>query len=407
MFYDLQFGFRKQHSTNHALIDIVENIRQKLDAKTFSCGVFIDLEKAFDTVNHEILLQKLYFYGIRGVGNSWFKSYLENRNQRVKLGGIFSSYHNVTCGVPQGSILGPLLFLIYINDMKDAVKHSIVHHFADDTNLLCSDMDENVLKRKMNEDLRLLFDWLCANRLSLNVDKTEFIVFRPPRTKLKNRFTLKLNRITLYESSKIKYLGLILDARLSWKYHIYEWRKKLNRAVGILYKMRKTNCSQSVLLSLYHSIFSSHLCYGICVYGLAEEQYTNIISLIQKKAIRIIANAAYNAHTAPIFRDLKLLNFSKIIKFSQSMLMWDFEKGALPNCFDNFFEKVNNVHGYNTRSSSKNKLSENTSVRTETHGKKLFRFIGPRLYNELVNLNLFESCKTKSQFNKKIKTSQT
>ena len=143
--------------------------------------------------------------------------------------------------------------------------------------------------------------------MPLNVEKTEFIIFRPPRIKLINRFTLKLNRITIYESTKIKYLGLILDPCLTWKHHIFELRKKLSRAVGILYKMKKINCSKSVLLSLYHSIFNSHLCYGICVHGLAEEQYTNMISLVQKKAIRIIANATFNAHTGPLFRDIKLL----------------------------------------------------------------------------------------------------
>ena len=183
VFSDLQFGFRKKHSTNHALLNIFENIKEKLDNKTFSCGVFIDLEKAFDTVNHKILVKKLEFYGIRGISNEWFCSYLSNRQQRVKLDGKKSSYLNISCGVPQGSILGPLLFLIYINDMKNSVKNSILHHFADDTNLLCSDTNEKLLERKMNEDLKLIYLWLCANRLSLNVDKTEFIVFRPPRKK--------------------------------------------------------------------------------------------------------------------------------------------------------------------------------------------------------------------------------
>ena len=131
------------------MLDIVENIREKLDNKTFSCGVFIDLEKAFDTVHHEILLQKLEFYGIRGICNQWFRSYLANREQRVTLDGKSSSYMRVTCGVPQGSILGPLLFLLYINDMKNSVEYSVLHHFADDTNLLCSDKCDKKLKKNL------------------------------------------------------------------------------------------------------------------------------------------------------------------------------------------------------------------------------------------------------------------
>ena len=196
--YDLQFGFRKQYSSNHALLSIVEGIREKLDNKTFSCGVFIDLEKAFDTVNHEILFKKLEHYGVRGVANQWFRSYLSSRTQRVKLDGVSSEFLNISCGVPQGSILGPLLFLIYINDMHRSVKYSLVHHFADDTNLLCSDKNPDLLKKKMNADLRLIFQWLCANRLSLNVTKTEFIIFKPPRSHLQNRFTLKLDGTTIF-----------------------------------------------------------------------------------------------------------------------------------------------------------------------------------------------------------------
>ena len=134
--------------------------------------------------------------------------------------------------------------------MHAAVKHSVVHHFADDTNLLCSDKNPKQLRKRMNEDLRSIFNWLCANRLSLNVGKTEFIIFKPKRKRLNERITLKLNGVTLYESSKIKYLGIIMDDRLTWKFHIFELRKKLNRSVGMIYKMRKF-CPDHVLLSLY------------------------------------------------------------------------------------------------------------------------------------------------------------
>ena len=221
LIYKFQFGFREKHSTTHALLSMVESIRSNLDNKMYSCGVFVDLEKAFDTVNHDILNKKLYYYGIRGTANDWFSSYLSNRKQFVTLGDTESKYLNISCGVPQGSILGPLLFLIYINDMHSALKKTLVHHFADDTNLLYSDKSVKNIKKIMNNELKLLFEWLCANRLSLNIDKTEFIIFRPfTKTNKHDKIILKLNGQSIHESNKIKYLGILLDPNLSWKIHI-------------------------------------------------------------------------------------------------------------------------------------------------------------------------------------------
>ena len=134
--YDLQFGFRQKFSASHALINFTENIRQALDEGYIGCGIFVDLQKAFDTVDHEILLSKLDYYGIRGISNNWFKSYLSNRKQFVSINGYDSGLAEIKCGVPQGSVLGPLLFLLYINDLNQAIKFCNVHHFADDTNLL-------------------------------------------------------------------------------------------------------------------------------------------------------------------------------------------------------------------------------------------------------------------------------
>ena len=165
---------------DHALIEITETIRQALDNKKYVCGVFVDLQKAFDTVNHDILISKLDHYGIRGTANNWFSSYLKNRSQFVSILGYESSTKPINHGVPQGSVLGPLLFLMYINDLQYAIKNSKVFHFADDTNLLnISDSPKN-LQKLVNADLKILYHWLLANKISLNCDKTEIIFFRKP-----------------------------------------------------------------------------------------------------------------------------------------------------------------------------------------------------------------------------------
>ena len=154
--------------------------------------------------------------------------------------------------------------------MQLAVKNSKVFQFADDTNLLCINTDLKELRNHVNADLAILFDWLCANRLSLNVDKTEFVIFRPPRSKRRDRITLNLNRRKIFESSKIKYLGAILDPNLSWKHHFFELRKKLNKAVGMIYKLRNLKCDVTVLKSIYYSLFHSQASYGLSAWGASD-----------------------------------------------------------------------------------------------------------------------------------------
>ena len=172
--YNLQFGFRQQYSTSRALINITENIRKTPDDGNIGCGVFADLQKTFDTVDHQILLAKLNHYGIRGVSNDWFKSYLSNRNQYVYINGFDSGPTAISCGLPQGSVLGPLLFLLYINDLNQAMKSCKVHHFADDTNLLCLSNSIKKLNKLVNTDLKHLLNWLNVNKISLNVKKLKW-----------------------------------------------------------------------------------------------------------------------------------------------------------------------------------------------------------------------------------------
>ena len=263
---ELQFGFRTKHSTSHALISITEKIREALDTGHFACGIFIDLQKAFDTVDHDILVSKLEYYGARGVAKQWFSSYLHNRRQFVTINGFESSLKTIRFGVPQGSVLGPLLFLIYINDFNHSVKNSMVHHFADDTNLLYANKSIKVLCKKVNYDLKGLTNWLNANRISLNISKTELIIFRSTRKSIDCEIKIKLNGKRLYPSTHINYLGVLLDEHLSWKPHINALVKKLNRSNSMLSKIRH-HVNKNTIRSIYFSIFSSHINYCCQVWG--------------------------------------------------------------------------------------------------------------------------------------------
>ena len=186
--------------------------------------------------------------------------------------------------------------------MHLAVEKSTIYHFADDTNLLFSCKSLKELRKTMNNDLKLLYDWLCANRLSLNTGKTEFIVFRPPRSSLSERITLSLNHTKLFESTKIKYLGLLLDNKLNWKIHVCEHSKKLNRSIGLISKI-KPFCTLRVLRSLYFSLFNSHLSYGLSVWGgNISDLLKNKLIILQNRILRIIFSSTHEnpVHCAEI-----------------------------------------------------------------------------------------------------------
>ena len=183
LIYKRQFGFRNNHSTNHALISLSENIKSNLDSGQFSAGIFIDLQKAFDTVNHEILCEKLLHYGFRGIPQKLLESFLANRKQYVSIKGYDSIQLDVTCGVPQGSTLGPLLFLIYINDFRYCFNKSTASHFADDTCIMYSNKKIKSLETILNTELKTAATWLKANRLSLNIKKSKFLLFHSKRKK--------------------------------------------------------------------------------------------------------------------------------------------------------------------------------------------------------------------------------
>ena len=241
-----------------------------MDENKFACAVFIDFQKAFDTVNHKILLQKLNYFGITGKIKEWLSSYLSNRKHFVSILGFESQPQEIEHGVPQGSVLGPLLFLLYINDLHRAIKFSKTYYFADDTNLLNINSSIFSIKSQLNRDLKSMNLWLLANKISLNATKTELIFFRKPSQK-RPLIKIKVNGVRIAPVKSLKYLGVFLDEFLTGNSHCTLLITKLSRAIGMIAKIRHfLHDNQKQLLSLYHSIFSSHMIYGCQTWGLND-----------------------------------------------------------------------------------------------------------------------------------------
>ena len=342
--YNLQFGFRKNHSTNHAILSIIDKIKDAIKNNNFAIGIFIDLQKAFDTVNHSILLKKLSHYGINNISNKWFESYLTDRQQFVSINGHSSEISVTKHGVPQGSVLGPLLFLIYINDLHICIKNSRTFHFADDTNLLFTPSHTNFL-RKLNIDLKSLNHWLMANKISLNASKTELIVFREPNTPLPN-LKIKLNGIKLIPKSQIKYLGLIMDEHLTFKPHIATLNAKLKRANNLL-AISRHYLTANLLKQIYYAQFHSHLSYGCQIWG-SNTANTSQISTLQNKAIRIMSFADRYANADNLYKDLKILKLNDLILSNNILFVHKSLNGNSPAYFKNYFEEYTPIHTYNT-----------------------------------------------------------
>ena len=256
-----QFGFRSGYSPNPTIVNLVESIKKYIDNDNYVCSVFTDLEKAFDAVDHQILLQKLYHYGIRGLAHNWFQSYLFNRQQFFFISGSSSELMSIKCGVPQGSTLGPLLFLLYINDLNSVFNKAITIHFANDTHLSYASKKLSTTESVMNCESKKSTEWLRSNKLSLNSGKSELVIFRSKTKKELDEITIKINKSKLSPVPNVNYLGVVLDEFLSWDVHVNKLCKKPAQTNDILFKLRYY-VPQKTCISVYFSLFDSVILYG-------------------------------------------------------------------------------------------------------------------------------------------------
>ena len=384
LFFDNQYGFRPLHSTESASLELVDRIFSLLDEDKIPFAIFMDLSKAFDTLNHDILLHKLTYYGVNHNQLSWFESYLSNRKQYVSFNNSKSSISQTQLGVPQGSILGPLLFLIYVNDAATVSPLFKCILYADDTTLIstfCSASPAQLLSDELNN----VFLWLCSNKLSLNVAKTKYMVFHSPNKPPPDFPDLYINESILERVNQFNFLGINFTSTLSWKNHQSQICKKLSRAVGIL-KRLKNMVPSTVLLNIYNSLFLSHISHSVLVWGHKSDR----IFKLQKKAIRLVFKCKYNAHTSAIFKRNKLLKFEDVYKNAAAKFYYKYSNNLLPTYFDNMFDDVPVTHNYNTR-----QLNPRPQMSRKKFTSFRIRFLIPKCIAELPP-NLTEKISTHS-----------
>ena len=384
-------------------MEITERIKESIDEGKFGCGIFIDLKKAFDTVNHKILLSKMEHYGIRGISLDWFQSYLAGRKQFVSVGGKNSELRDITCGVPQGSVLGPLLFLLYINDLPNVSEKLTFFLFADDTNIYFESKNLHDLENVINMELKHLSLWLKINRLALNISKTNFLIFHTTQRKIDFNVTLKLDKKALNQEDQIKYLGVFVDSHLNWRHHILNVSKKISRSIGIMYRLRKY-VNITVLKSIYYSLIYSHIVYAIQVWGTASDSELDRILILQKRAVRMMLfkdqyppiSGRLNP-TDPLFRKLGILKIHDVFKLQTVKFIFDCLVLETPRNFWNWFTYSSNIHSYSTTTNStvimKNhfeidSVQYNSILHTQgshlvNYGGKTLKVAGPIMWNSL------------------------
>ena len=349
-----QFGFRKDKCTEDAISIFLDDIYESFLQKKYFGSVFCDLSKAFDCVNHEILLYKLSCYGFRGTVLNLIKSYLTDRKQYTIVNNTKSPVESVKHGVPQGSILGPFFFLLFLNDFQKCLSKSKSVLYADDSTIYYSHHDIDNLLKILEDDLTNVFNYLVANKLSINLSKTKLMIFT--NKSLQSLSNITVNNISIENCNEVKFLGVWLDSKLTFVKHVNYVCNKLSKFTGILSKL-KSFLPEMILKQIYCSLALPHLRYCISTWGSASTATLQKLTIQQKILLRIINNVPFRTHTSPLFKKLNLLKFEDFFKYNCLIVMYNCLKN---NKHEHLYAKIvncqNNMHHMQSRNNQSLRL---------------------------------------------------
>lgn len=369
-----QFGFRSQRNTSDAILEFLTHAYNSLDTREHLVSVFLDLSKAFDTLDHSILTSKLEHIGVRGGVLKWFSSYLSGRRQIVTVGGFSSGERALTMGVPQGSVLGPLLFLIYINDMSRSSNTLNFVHFADDTTLFLSGSDLGDVCDVVNGELTRVDEWLMVNMLSLNVLKTTYMVIS--HSNVPNDLAIKIRNVNLERASVAKFLGVLIDDKLTFRNQVDSLCKKISKSVGVLYKLSKF-VPPPILRILYFSLVQSGLIYGITSWGGSSDTNLNRLKSLQDRAVKMlpVKDDALEVRLPAVLDLTSLYKYFCGIKTYKSFILGQHE------FFVTNFKRLIPDHGYRTRHKAAGNI--NVPFCCKSRCQQSFLFNASKIWNDI------------------------
>ena len=348
LFSTQQYGFMKNASTELAALELIDRLLNQLNARKIPINLYLDLAKAFDCISHDILLEKLRYYGVNDISIQLLKSYLSNRKQYVQIGDVLSSMQYIKTGIPQGSIVGPLFFSIYINDIVKCTEKFNCILYADDTTLN-STIDSfgkeiHIIERNISAELQKISKWLELNRLQLNTEKSKFMLFHMPQKSIPN-LQLTISGSIIEHVTQFKFLGLNIDSNLNWKAHLSAVSTKVSRVIGLLHKLKYMFPSY-ILRMIYNSLILPHFNYSLLAWGCKCQN----IETLQKKAIRIVHSKSPIAHTEPILKTMNQLKLSDMYTCHLLKLYYKLYRNRLPTYFENFIpEYAESSHNLRNR----------------------------------------------------------